>query len=216
MCYFLVLTDYSLLTCHFLLSISDFYPPNQSYRSKINSRSFRAAPNFGSGTGNCVCTDMSPRMSQTENLIKGERDGKSMTCATGTLWKGSYTYWQGDEDKEKRNATVCICFLKWSWKELTSSTGQNSQGSGIRLFSLKEESIQCLGNCSWIKCQNTFSWIVWLPCFNWCHPHLHPFLMSAVPHTSEPRAQTSHRRILPGDLSVHCLRHVELIFKKLW
>ena len=65
-----------------------------------------------------------------------------MTCATGTLWKGSCIYWQGDEDKEERNATICISFLKWSWKELTHSTGQNSQGNGIHLFSLKEENIK--------------------------------------------------------------------------
>lgn len=45
---------------------------------------------------------MSLHMSQTEKLIKEEGSGKSMTCATGMLWKGSCIYWQGDEEKEKK------------------------------------------------------------------------------------------------------------------
>ena len=40
-------------------------------------------------------------MTQPEKLIKGEKTGKSGTCATGVLWKGSSIYWRGDEDKEK-------------------------------------------------------------------------------------------------------------------
>lgn len=75
------------------------------------------------------------------------RAEKSMTCATGMLWKGSCIYWQGDEDEDKRNAAICISFLKRSWKELTDSPGQSCQGDGIRLFSLKEGSIKRLGNC---------------------------------------------------------------------
>jgi uncharacterized protein (DUF427 family) len=51
-------------------------------------------------------------MSQAEKLIKGEGSGKSMTCATWEPWKGSCIYWQGNEGKEKRNATIWISFLK--------------------------------------------------------------------------------------------------------
>lgn len=147
--YFLVLTGYSLVTYHVLLSISDFpLDFNQFYWSKINSLSFRAALNSGSDKQESACTDASLHMSQREKLIKGEGTGKSMTCAKGVLWKGSGIYWRCDEDKEKWNATIHISFLKGCWKEFTDSTGQNSQSNEICLFSLKEESITCLGNCS--------------------------------------------------------------------
>ena len=142
-------SGYSWVTYCFLFSISDFlWPLNKFYRPKTNFFSFRVALNFGSGTGNCLYQHMCLHMSQTEKLIKGDGSRKNMACATGTLWKGSCTYWQGDEDEEKRYVTICISFLKWCWKEITNSTGQNSQGNGICLFSLQEESIKYLESCS--------------------------------------------------------------------
>lgn len=154
---------------------------------------------------------MPPHMSQTETLIKGEGGVKNMTCATGMLWKESCIYWQGDEDKGKRNATICISFLKWSWKELTNS-GQNSQGNGIRLFSLKEESIKCLGNCTEL---NVKILSTELPGCSALTGVIHIFILSLwllFPLQSEERTQNSQKQILLVDFNVHFMWHMELLF----
>ena len=54
--WFLKATVWSHIISYLAFQTSSL-PLNQFYRSKINSLSFRAVLNFGSGTGNCACTD---------------------------------------------------------------------------------------------------------------------------------------------------------------